>query len=175
MKYAVIAPITIAAIAWTVMTVDAVAQTPQSPTSVDVDRAVEVEAAAVLASRERRRWSEAASLFQEAARLRPANDPMALGDLRMAGLIYAEIGQFERAKRTIQALVDRALEFGEVATAVHVLLDAAHVAAESADATGARASYERAQRLAMSSHLTSEEQRVLTARLSHSQDVFARR
>jgi hypothetical protein len=172
MRYAVIAPVAIAAAAWTVLTVGAFAQTPQSGASLDAARAVEVERNAEIASRERGRWWEAASLFREASRLRAENDPIALGDLRMAGSIYAALGQFERAKRTMLALADRAVEFGEVATAAHALMDAAHVAVELNDANAARSSYARVQRLAMSSHLTSEEQRSITARLEGAQSVL---
>jgi hypothetical protein len=175
MRYAVIVPVAIAAAAWTVMTVGALAQTPQSIASVDVTTAVQLEKDAEIASRDRGRWSEAASLFQEASRLRRENDPVGLGNLRMAGAIYAAVGQFERAKRTMVALADRAIEFGEISTAAHALMDAAHVAVELNDATAARGSYERAQRLAMSSHLTSQEQRSITARLESTQSVLAGR
>jgi len=171
MRYAIILSVVIAA-AGTVMIPDAQAQT-ESTRGVDIARAVELEREAEVASGERRRWSRAASLLEEASRLRPESDPVALANLRMAGTIYGALGQFERAKRTLLGLADRAIEYGEVATAANVLMDAAHIAVRLNDEPAVRSCYERANRLAMSSHLSSEEQRLITARLESSRSVFA--
>jgi hypothetical protein len=165
-------PVVIAAAAWTVTTGGAHAQT-ESTAVVDIARAVELERQAEIANGNRRTWSDAASLFLEASHLRPENDPIALGNIRMVGAIYGETGQLHRAKRTMLDLADGANAFGEVATAAHALMDAAHLSVELNDASGARSAYERAHRLAMSSHLTGEQRREIASRLAKSPGVFA--
>ena len=173
MRYAFIVSVALAAVAWTTTGANAHAQSPESTPSVDIQRALELEREAAVANSDSRRWSEAASLFREASRLRPANDPVGLMNLRTAGAIYGTMGELTRARRTMLELADRATEFGEVATAANALIDAAHVAVKLRDLQAVRGYYERAQRLALSSHLTDAEQQLLTSRLEQSPTLFA--
>jgi hypothetical protein len=173
MRYGVMVPVVVATAVWVVTTPGAQAQTAASTTTEDVVRAVDLERQAEIAHGDRRSWREAASLLVEASRLRRVNDPIALADLRTAGAIYGEVGQPQRGKRILLELADTAIEFGEVATAAHALIDAAHLAAESSDANGARSAFGRAQRLAMSSHLTGEQQHAVASRLERMPGVFA--
>lgn len=173
MRQNIITTLAIATVAWTGGTDSAHAQTGVGDARVDVSRAVELETEASVANGDSRRWLFAASMLREAAQLRPQNDPVALTDLRTAGAIYGTIGEFERARRTMLELADRATEFGEVATAAHALMDAAHVAVQLKDVRLVRSYFERAQRLALSSHLTAEEQRLIRTRLERSPSLFA--
>jgi hypothetical protein len=163
----------IGAITAIAMASGAQAQTSGSGTSEDVRRAFELENSAAVAQTDSRRWSQAAAMLREASRLRPENDPVALMDLRTAGAIYGTIGDLQRAKKTMLELAERAEEFGEIATAAHAFMDAAHVALRLEDPESVRRFYSRAQRLAMSSHLTSDERRVITVRLERSPTLFA--
>ncbi|MGD2045980.1 MAG: hypothetical protein PVJ80_16630 [Gemmatimonadota bacterium] len=121
------------------------------------------------------RWSDAASMLRAASDLRPPSDPIALSNLSAAGAMYGTIGEFDEARRVFVELADRADQEGEFATAAHALLDAAHAAAALDDSPSSVEYYERARRIATSSHLSSEEVRALNDRLSRSSSLVARR
>jgi hypothetical protein len=173
MRYAVIAPFAVAVAAWTMTAVSAHAQTSRFVVAVDVDRATQLESEAQLAQGDSRRWPDAASMLRRASHVRPPNDPIALRDLRTAGAIYGTIGDLQRAKETVLELADRATEFGEIAMAAHAYMDMAHIAVELRDVQAVRTYYERAQRLAQSSHLTGDERRSIAIRLERSPGLFA--
>jgi len=141
------------------------AQVWGSATTVDIARATQLEAQAAVAMNTPSRWAHAADLLREAASYRAGGDPTALSDLQMAGTMYASQRRFESAKSTLLELADRANAFGEVGAAAHALIDAAFVEVELRDVVSARRWSERAERLAMSSHLTTDEQRGIVDRL----------
>ena len=173
MRYRMVVPIALAAAAWTGGAADAQSQTSGAGSPADDIRAIELEEEAAVANTDSRRWPHAASLFREAAQLRRQNDPIALADLRTAGAIYGTLGQFERARRTLLELSDRAARFGEVEMAAHVLIDVAHVAAALGDRSAVLDYYERARSLTMSSHLTAEQRQNVAARLERSPNLLA--
>jgi hypothetical protein len=173
MRYCIVASAAVAAAIWATTPVSTSAQTWAVVDAVEVDRAVELEQRASVAMGNSREWSAAAAMYREASRLRSPNDPQALADLRTAGGIYGTVGDYRRARETILELADRATAFGEISVAAHAFLDAAHVAVALRDVPGAQAFYDRAQRLARSSHLSADEQGQLVRRLERTPTRFA--
>jgi hypothetical protein len=173
MRYSTFACLAIGAVVWTMTVGSTQAQVGVPSTQVDIPRAVELEREAAVARKDRRGWSRTASLLLEASRFRPENDPVGLVNVRTAAAIYGTMGKLERARSTLLGLADRAITFGEVEVAAHALMDAAHVAAKLRDAPSMLSYYERAQRLAMSSHLTREAHGRITMRLDRSPTQLA--
>ena len=141
------------------------AQVWSSREVVDVARATELETRASVAMNTPSRWAHAADLLREAAGYRAGGDRTALANLQLAGSMYASQGRFVSARSTLLELAERANAFGEVSIAAHALIDAAFVDVERQDVASARRWSERAEHLAMSSHLTSDEQRGIVSRL----------
>jgi hypothetical protein len=173
MRYAIVAPSVVAAALWAVTPVSTSAQGLAADNAVNVDRAAQLEEGASVAMGDRRVWSSAANMYREASDIRHPSDPVALADLRTAAAIYGTIGDYRRAREAILELADRATEYGEIVVAAHAFLDAAHVAVALKEGQDVLTFYERAQRLARSSHLTDEEQRWLVYRLEQTPVLFA--
>ncbi len=173
MRYSIFTSVVIAATVWTVTTRSTQAQMWEPSPHVDIPQAIELERGAEIPKSDPGQWTRAAFLLRKASRLRPGNDPIALIDLQTAGTIYGNVEKFGAARSTLVELVDRATEFGEVEVAAHALIDATYVEVELENVPSALRFYERAQRLAMSSHLTSEEQQRITMRLEPSTTFVA--
>jgi hypothetical protein len=141
------------------------AQVWSSTEVVDVARASQLETQASVAMNTPSRWTHAADLLREAASYRAGGDPTALSNLQMAGMMYASQGRLQSARSTLLELADRANTFGEVTAAAHALIDAAYVEVELRNVSAARRWSERAERLATSSHLTSDARRGIIDRL----------
>lgn len=165
MRYAVAFPVAVVSAVWSLATSDVGAQTRGPVEDVDMARATEMERQAGIAMNTRDRWSQAASLFRQASRVRSGADPAALLDLRTAGMIYAQSGRWDAARATLLELAERAAAFGEVQAAADAFIDVAFVEVQLGDIASARRWSERAERLAMSSHLTDEEHQRVARRL----------
>ncbi len=71
------------------------------------------------------RLSAAATLYRQAARCLPADDPRAIEDLRLAGLLYASSGQPEKASAAMERSAEEALASGRTDAAVEAFTNAA--------------------------------------------------
>jgi hypothetical protein len=175
MKYTLTVALLVATSLWSLTPVRAQSQVWEPTQRTDIQRAIELEAESAVEVNFRDRWVHAADLLREASRLRPEGDPIALTNLQMAGIIYANSERLGAARATLLELTDRATAFGEVSAAANAWIDVAFVEAKLGSTSSARGSYERAQRLAMSSHLTSDDQRHIADRLSNEPTMTATR
>lgn len=85
------------------------------------ERAVELQS-------ESRRFGQAAQLYMDQARLRPATDVSGVEALIMAGHLFHAVGQSNQAKQAFEQGADRARALGDVERAARAYLDAAFVA-----------------------------------------------
>jgi hypothetical protein len=170
MRYHSISTLAVAVIVMAVTACHAEAQT--APAKPDVSRASALEKQAETLQKDMSRWGDAADLLRKAARLRPGSDPIALTNLQIAGAIYHFQKSYFDSQMTMVELAERASRHGEVSVAAHAWLDATFAARKRGEKFQALTFLERAQLLAKSSHLTSEEQAGLAVRLRSTPEVI---
>ncbi len=96
---------------------------------------LESRAAALIQSRAD--YVKAARAFGKAAALRAQDDPRAVTDLRLAGLLYADAGDLRRAGSTMEKAGLRALALGDFGAAAEAYTNAAFIAARVGSARAA--------------------------------------
>lgn len=108
---------------------------PVAPTLVTVDHAdADGQFRRAEALRDvRADWNEAAILYQESARLRSADDPLAVYSLRMGSHLLYTLGRLSLAGEAMEQAGDLAVGQGDAFTAAECYLDAAFVAQEQGD------------------------------------------
>ncbi len=135
----------------------AVAQ--EAPAAPDVAKAEELHknADALVATTQRRHWSEVAKLMERAASLRPADDPQAVNEQFVAGQLFHYNGSLARAQANFEGAARQALANGRVADAAAAYVTAAIVAKARGDGQQAVELGHKAELLAGSPHLTRTE------------------
>ena len=108
-----------------------------------------------------RQWVQAAGLYQQAAALRPASDPLGVQDLLVAGGAYRWSGRKGTAREVYVQAAERALAMGDVDTAARAFLLAAVVANEQKNFPIANELNARARLLASSPLLSDGQRRLI--------------
>ncbi len=136
-----------------------VAQETPAPAGPDVVRADELhkKADALVATLQRRHWSEVAKLLERAASLRPTEDPLAVSEQFMAGQLFHFNGSLGRAQANFEGAAEQALANGRVADAADAYVTAAIVAKARGQGQQAMELGRKAELLARSPHLTPPE------------------
>jgi hypothetical protein len=111
------------------------------------------------------RWGEAMVLYRQAAALRPAGDPQAVEDLRIAARLAFYSGDAARAVVDLQGAAAQALVSGSPFLAAHTYLDAAWVAGRSGMEAERTHFLAQASSLTRIEKLTREERRSIERRL----------
>ena len=120
-------------------------------------------------------WGElkkAAKLRESAAKLRTADDPKGALSLYWAARDRFYTGDRTAARALMVQSAERAVAIGDVLTAITSFTEAAYIAADIADAGGARAYAERAKLLANSPMLSDAQRYQARLRLSQ-RSVFS--
>ncbi len=150
------------------LTVFSLAAAPASATDpdprVDNERAVQLYDQAVQLLGSKHRWAEAASLLKRSAAARSEADPEASSTMRFAGRVYAQAGEYGKAREAFSRAAELALARGALVEAAHAYIDAAHAAAEQGDYDRTKELAEKAQRIT-TSPLLPEADRVSIASL----------
>jgi hypothetical protein len=120
----------------------------------DVGRAMALESEANSRLVQLNGYARTASLFERAARLRPDEDPQRIEDLRMAGLLYRNAGRHDTARRILEAGAKGAMQYGNIVSAAHMLIDAAWIARVQGDVEALRRLTRKADCLSRSQHIT---------------------
>lgn len=126
-------------------------------TSARDARAASLEAEARGMSEQKHRWDYAASLYRAAANVREEGDPQAVRDMVYAGRLAYYLRDFGASVRDLELAARHALAGGDVIQAAHIYTDAAWVAGKAGKRRDQRALAARAQRLADSPLLTSDD------------------
>lgn len=141
------------------------AQVRSAEGEVDVERAVSLEQEADRLSEDIEQFKAAAKRYRKAARLRAADDAMAVADLIKASRLFYYDRDLSAAYVTTVEAAERAAAIGDVVNAGHAFVDAAHIAIERRDREGAIRNLERGRLLTRSPHLTMTDRRQLAGRL----------
>ncbi len=120
-----------------------------------------VEKQATMLLDQPKNWTQAAELYQQAAALRPADDPTGVQDLLVAGGAYRWTGHKRMARQVYVQAAERALSMGDVDVGARAFLLAAVVAYEQKDVAGASELNARARLLAASPLLTDGQRRLI--------------
>ena len=147
------------------MVVAAFSATAVSAQSFQVEDPAELEERAEGYLDEMDRWGRAADLYRQAAELRDAGDPVAISNLKTAARLEFYNGSERQALRDLEYAAQRALAIGDVVTAANAFVDAAWVAGSDGHGQEARALVERAQLLALSPLISSEDRSEIENRL----------
>jgi hypothetical protein len=140
-----------------------------APTKADE---LHLKADQLMATHQVKKWKEVAELLEDAAALRPFDDPLAVEELLMAGEMQHYAGRLPAAQRDLEKAAEQAMKTGYVLQAAHLFLKAAFVARERGLSSDVAALATSAKRLAASPHLSQEEcdcirNRVLESPKSH--------
>lgn len=125
----------------------------------------------LLAMHQVSKWREVASLLEEAAALRPFEDPTAVSELALAGEMHHFTGQLSQAQSVLQTAAEQALKNGYVLESAQLFLKAAFIAQERGHETDVMALAQSAKQLAASPHLTQEECDCILSQLLTAQKV----
>jgi hypothetical protein len=123
----------------------------------DPERAQQLHAEAMNLLDTPHRWAEAASLLRRSAESLSEDDPVAFETMRFAGRVYAQAGEYGKARRVLTAAAELALARGDLVGAAHAYIDAAHAASEEGDESQVADLAERARRLSTSPLLPDSE------------------
>lgn len=121
--------------------------------------------AAQLASSGLDRLTEAASLYRKAASLRSEHDPQGVQNLITAGRLTYYAGKRRKAVADLVKAGDRALRYGDVASAATAYLDAGWVAQRSGRSDHAYDLTMKGARLSQSPLLDETQRQLLTDRV----------
>ncbi len=138
----------------------------RAQSAVDPRAAAALEAKATSQLDVSRDLGKAADLFVKASALRPATDPIGVGDLTAAASGYYLGGMLTRSRIVSVQAGERALAMGDVEEAAHAFLYAALVAHKQADDAGRDSLIARAHRLAASPLLSQAQQASILSRFS---------
>jgi hypothetical protein len=118
----------------------------------------------------RDRYSEAARLLVRAAEMREQGDPKRIANFRLAGRLQFYARSIPRARSLFERAAAEALAVGHVFEAADALLDASSVSFDLRDYPAASDLLRRAELLALSPLLTSEERAFLERRINGDAD-----
>jgi hypothetical protein len=118
-------------------------------------------------------FKSAAHLLREAARLRAADDTVALNNLQSAGWFFYYAGDATNARAAFQETAERAVAAGAIEQAAHAYVDGAFVAVEERHPQAA-AFLGHAERLAASPKLTEDQRDVILRRIAPMRSVVPR-
>lgn len=118
-----------------------------------------------------RKWRKAASLHLRAAELRPIGDGSAVRDLSMAAHLYRAAGAEGRARAAMERAADQAAKRGDIFTAATAYVDAGFLALEARREDKVPALARKAELLAKSPLLTSEQRARIMSRVGYTQVV----
>lgn len=130
---------------------------------VDPERAAQLYAQAVDLLGTPHRWAEAASLLRRSATSLGEEDPAAFETMRFAGRVYAQAGDFGKARKALEEAAGMALSRGALVEAAHTYVEAAHAASAQGDGNRAVAMAEKARRIATSPLLPDAERATIGA------------
>lgn len=119
----------------------------------------------LLARGDRRVWRTVARLLEESGDLGPPCAQRTVQSLLLAARLSHAVGELATSRRLLQRVARHAVARGDVGTAAHARLDAAHVALERGEVDGARDSVDRARMLALSPSLSARQRADLLRRI----------
>lgn len=138
-------------------------------------RAADLHAQARVLLMNTARYREAGAMLRQAASLRAPGDDAAVGDLVLAGKVYAYANDLGPARKALVDGAALALRFGDVVTAANAYVDAAFVALQARDLESMRALTASAERLAGSRHITREQRMAIMMRINPARAYAAAR
>jgi hypothetical protein len=143
------------------------AQSSNGGAKLDPTRADELHQKAdqILSTHQVKRWKEVARLLEDAAALRPFEDPAAVEELALAGEMNHYIGRMSSAQEDLQTAAEQALRNGYVLQSARLFLKAAFVAQERGNDADVLALAQSAKQLAASPHLSQKECDCILAQL----------
>ncbi len=142
---------------------------------IDTKRAAQLEIEADRLAQDMKTFKKAAKRYLEAASLRPDGDAQAVQDVITAARLYFYRGSYEKSYRLMVDGAERASAMGDVVTAVHAFVDAAHIAIRLENGVQVLDNLERGRLLARSPLLRAADRAQLTARLGTPTAVAAGR
>ncbi len=110
-------------------------------------------------------FARAAATFRKAAALRTAEDAQAVTDLRLAGLLYADVGDLSRAAVAREGAGERALGQGDFGAAAEAYTNAAFIVAQEGGAERAAVLAHRALWLAEQAGVSAGQRALVRQRL----------
>jgi hypothetical protein len=110
-------------------------------------------------------YGKVARLYDQAARLRPDDDPRRVYDLRLSGHMYQRAHKLSASLRNLTLAAETALQYGDPVTAAHAFVDAAWVAVEQRDIEEANRLAQKAECLTRSPLISLADARALRARI----------
>ncbi len=149
--------------------------TPPARSLRAVAKAVDLEYQAHILAQVPNHRAEAASLYEQAASLRPTNDSVAVLDLLMAGSAYHGAGLREKALSAFTRAGERAASAGSAARSADGFISAGVVSAELGNWSAAHQFLARAERLTASARMTVAERASVMTRLGKVREVAAQR
>jgi hypothetical protein len=144
------------------------AQSSNGGAKLDPTKADELHQKAdqLLGTHQVNRWREVARLLEDAAALRPYEDPAAVEELALAGEMNHYIGRMSSAQKDLETAAEQALKNGYVLRSAHLFLKAAFVAQERGGRDAeVLALAQSAKQLAASPHLSADECDCILAQL----------
>lgn len=163
----VVSGISIAAL-FVLAPVATMAQSSNGGAKLDPTKADELHQKAdqILGTHQVKRWKEVARLLEDAAALRPFEDPAAVDELALAGEMNHYIGRMSNAQEDLQTAAEQALRNGYVLESARLFLKAAFVAQErGGHEADVLALAQSAKQLAASPHLSQKECDCILAQL----------
>lgn len=133
----------------------------------------ELQQRATALEADRQRWAEAARLHERAAELTARQDPSSYRSLVQAARLRYYTWRKQSAGVLFAKAGELALEWGDVISAAHALLDAAVISTEMRDDHRAHQLVQRARQLAASPLLSAQERASMLARIEPSAATFA--
>jgi hypothetical protein len=124
--------------------------------------ALEAQAMALFSSTS---FGKIGRLYDQAARLRPDDDPKRVHDLRSSGHMYQRAHKLSASLRNLTQAAETALQYGDLVTAAHVFVDAAWVAREQKDMEAANRLVQKAECLSRSPLISLADARGIRTRL----------
>jgi hypothetical protein len=131
-------------------------------TNIPRAEALEAQAVALYSTLD---YGKVARLYDQAARLRPVDDPRRVYDLRTSGVMYQLVHKLSASRRNLTLAAETALQYGDLVTAGHTFVDAAWVAREQQDIAGAIRLMQKTECLSRSPLISLADARALRARI----------
>jgi tetratricopeptide (TPR) repeat protein len=134
--------------------------------TINIPRAEALEAQAVaLYPAASLDYGKVARLYDQAARLRPDDDPARVYDLRVSAIMYQRAHKLSASLRNLTLAAETALQYGDVVMAANTFVDAAWVAREQQDIEAAIRLFQKAECLSRSPLMSLADARALRSRL----------
>lgn len=130
------------------------------------DRAEQLREDAASLYSQPRQWRRAARMLEQSAALREATDAGAYSCLLMAGRLHAAMGDHSTARQRYEDAAAQALARGDVVSAAHAFVDAAHASALERQPDAARSFIDRASLLTASPLMTAQQVEQIARRIA---------